>query len=124
MARQRKRSRARHAAVSLSFEQQLALFAVAAVAVVAGLVVGASPLGSPAGQQFAPAVSARDGCADSDGLNYFSQGTVGNVLGGVQRSFSDYCASAITLAEYYCSGFSAEVSFVDCPNGCFNGACS
>ncbi|MEM4271233.1 MAG: hypothetical protein QXO70_04030, partial [Candidatus Pacearchaeota archaeon] len=66
-------------------------------------------------------------CSDSDnGLNYYVSGIV--IDSGNPQGLRDYCIGN-SLIEYYCQDSGAEgykISFqeVNCPNGCYNGACS
>lgn len=123
--RARKRRAGKKAGLKFAMTGQfvLALFILAIAILVAAASVGVAPLAPPAGQQFAPVVGGFDRCSDPDGVDFSLAGSVISVLGGAQREFQDYCASTLTLAEYYCSGNKPDVVLVDCPFGCFNGRC-
>ena len=64
-------------------------------------------------------------CYDSDGRDYYSQGTVYARLFQVngEEPQQDMCVGN-SLIEYYCVFNEVQVEFHDCVNGCANGACS
>ncbi len=67
-----------------------------------------------------------DACFDSDGgIDSNATGTVTTyyALGG-KDSVTDYCASELSLLEYYCSGTSLLGQNIVCPWGCIGGTCT
>jgi len=97
------------------------LLVVALLGIAVGFMAASSPQVSTAG--YVTAAFADDGCSDSDGVDFYNWGSASNFRQGGQKTYSDYCASTLTLAEYYCSGIQAQLEFVDCPDGCINGKC-
>lgn len=65
-------------------------------------------------------------CTDSDkAINIYAKGIVAGSLNGVAYSFTDSCASANSVREYYCAGTSYSVRDITCAFGrrCVDGAC-
>ena len=67
-------------------------------------------------------------CVDSDGgLDYYTKGTVTEVLGGEVSTGVDYCNDKNTLVEWTCMGIDDYYYKVrtnhTCSDGCSNGAC-
>jgi hypothetical protein len=67
-------------------------------------------------------------CSDTDGSNYYVQGTVSGTVSGYPFSYSDFCGTSQLLFEYYCSGRNMYTANVTCSwlnsTGCVNGACN
>ena len=71
-----------------------------------------------------PTPASPTNCTDSDGLNYYTYGTLTYTSGPVLRSF-DVCDVGSNLIERVCNSSDDANNFIryTCPNGCSNGVC-
>lgn len=99
--------------------QVLSVVGIAAVAIVA---VGNFRADLTAEDTVAPLPP----CIDSDaGASYDVPGAVTLSVDGEQSSHFDECVNGRLLREFFCGDLAAlDEVFVDCPNGCVDGACA
>jgi hypothetical protein len=67
-----------------------------------------------------------DSCSDTDGFNTLVQGTVSGYYFGSPYSYTDWCVTNSSVAEWYCSGTHAYNVTLNCINAtttCLDGAC-
>lgn len=68
--------------------------------------------------------SVSSSCTDSDGVNYYSKGTVTWLFSnGSRQVFSDYCDSSTRLSEQTCTGNTPTQEYYTCGNSCSDGIC-